>query len=65
MPKNENLIKRRKEMNMTQEEVAKRAGILREYYNLIENGRKTPSLRVAKKIARALMSGVDALFYDV
>ena len=65
MDKNQRLIKRRKELNLTQEEVARLAGILRPYYNMIENGKKVPSLPIAKKIAKVLRSGVDALFYDV
>ena len=65
MAKNERLFKRRKELNLTQEEVAKKAGIQRYYYNMIENGHKVPSLHIAKKLAKVLRSGVDALFYDI
>ncbi len=62
--KKSRLHKRRTELNLTQEEVAKMAGISRPYYSMIENGRQDPSLKLAKKIAKILRSGVDALFYD-
>ena len=62
--KKSRLYKRRMELNLTQEEIAKKAGITRPYYSMIENGRQDPSLKLAKKIAKILRSGVDALFYD-
>ncbi|MMZ57946.1 helix-turn-helix protein [compost metagenome] len=36
------------------DEVAKLCEISRSYYTLIENGDKTPSVKVAKKIAKTL-----------
>ena len=65
MAKNIKLEKRRLQMNLTQEEVAKLVGVSRPFYSMIENGHKVPSLPTAKKIAKVLRSGVDALFYDV
>lgn len=48
--------------NLTQEEVAHRTGITRQFYSMIENGERTPSVKVAKKIASAL--GIDwTLFF--
>ena len=48
--------------NLTQEEVAHRTGITRQFYSMIENGERTPSVKVAKKIASTL--GVDwTLFF--
>ncbi len=65
MEKNLRLEKRRLELNLTQEQVARLIGVSRPFYSMIENGRKIPSLQTAKKIAKVLRSGVDALFYDI
>ncbi len=46
--------KARKELGLTQKEVAKKAGIHFNHYNRIENGKAFPSIKVAEKIARAL-----------
>jgi len=49
--------------NMTQEQLAKKAGISRTMITEIENGNADPSVRVAKKIAAVL--GFDwTLFYQ-
>ncbi|MBD1223252.1 helix-turn-helix transcriptional regulator [Virgibacillus halodenitrificans] len=40
--------------SLTQEEVAKLSGISRSHYTHIEQGNKTPSVEVAKRIARTL-----------
>jgi len=39
---------------LTQEEVAKLAGISRTHYTHLEQGNKNPSVTVAKKVAKAL-----------
>ncbi|MED0707112.1 helix-turn-helix transcriptional regulator [Aneurinibacillus aneurinilyticus] len=39
---------------LSHDEVAELSGISRSYYTHIENGTKTPSVNVAKKIAKAL-----------
>lgn len=47
----------------THEEIANRVGIKRQYYSMIENGSRTPSVGVAKKIAAAL--GFDwTIFFE-
>jgi putative transcriptional regulator len=56
------LIKARKDLGMTQEELAKKANISRTYLTNIENGIYTPSLEVAKNIASILDMSIDALF---
>lgn len=48
------LIKKRNQVNLTQEEVAVAAGIARTTYSMIEQGCRSPSVIVAKKIASAL-----------
>jgi putative transcriptional regulator len=48
---------------MTHEKVAKLSSISRSFYTHIENGTKTPSVEVAKKIAQTL--GFDwTLFFE-
>jgi putative transcriptional regulator len=44
----------RNKRNLTQEEVAKLSDISRSFYTHIEAGTKTPSVEVAKKIAKTL-----------
>lgn len=46
--------KARKELGLTQKEVAKKAGIHFNHYNRIENGKASPSVEVTEKIAKAL-----------
>lgn len=52
----------RARQGMTQEEVAKKAGISRAAYANIERGNRTPSLPVAMRIAKVLGQPVDVLF---
>lgn len=46
--------KMRKQKELTQEKLAELTGIDYSYLNLIENGKRNPSLRVIAKIARIL-----------
>ncbi|OPA76772.1 XRE family transcriptional regulator [Paenibacillus selenitireducens] len=48
---------KRKELGLSQDEVAKRTRISRQYYNAIENKKRKPSVELAKCIASEL--GVD------
>lgn len=48
------LIKIRKNMNLTQQNVAEKAGISRAYYTEIELGVKNPTVITAQKIAKIL-----------
>ena len=53
----------RKEKALTEAEVSARAGITQQHYNFIENGKRRPSVAVAKKIAAVL--GFDwTRFYE-
>lgn len=56
------LIESRKKLSMTQEDLAAKVGISRAYFTNIENGKHTPSLEVAKKIAATLNMSIDDLF---
>jgi len=50
-----NRIKRKRRLlNLTQEELAAKVGISPVYVGYIEQGRNTPSLEVLEKIAKAL-----------
>lgn len=44
----------RLKLDLTQEQVAERAGISRTFYTEIETGSKKPSTKTAKKIAQVL-----------
>ena len=49
-----NLKQLREDKNMRQYDLAQEAGISRSYYTMIENGKKRPSPKVAKRIAKIL-----------
>ena len=51
---NQNLIARRRQLEMSQEAVAFQADITRPGYIFIEQGKRTPSVVTAIKIANAL-----------
>lgn len=44
----------REQKKLTHQKVADLAGIKRQYYGMIENGERTPSVSTAKKIAKIL-----------
>lgn len=48
------LVLKREEKCLTHEEVASRADIQRQYYGMIENGTRNPSVEVAKRISNVL-----------
>ena len=58
---NESLYNARKRKNWSQEKLAKKAGLNRSFYVMIEGGR-IPNLRTAYKIADALEERVDEIF---
>lgn len=48
---------------LTQKDMADRLGVSKEYYNMIENDKKTPSVTIAKEIGKILK--IDwTTFYD-
>lgn len=57
------LIKTRKNMNKTQEDIANEARISRSMYAMVENGKRDPSVTVAKNIA-AILSVEWTLFFE-
>lgn len=59
----ENTIRqRRKELGLSQEELAKRCGVSRQTVNAIENNKYDPTLALAFRLAGELQVTVDQLF---
>lgn len=54
--------KRRKEIGLTQEELADKIGVSRQYMGFIEQARNVPSVEVLEKIARNLKISLSDLF---
>ena len=58
----ENSIReRRKELGLSQEELAKRCGVSRQTVNAIENNKYDPTLSLAFALAKELQTTVDIL----
>lgn len=60
--KNENLIKARKELGLTQSDLAKKAGCKKTAVSNWENGYATPPMERAFKVAEILGKDVSYLF---
>lgn len=59
----ENIIRnRRRELGLSQEELAKRCGVSRQTVNAIENNKYDPTLALAFRLAKELQVTVDELF---
>ena len=59
----ENVIKvKRKELGLSQEELAKKCGVARQTVNAIENNKYDPTLALAFNLAKELHVTVDELF---
>ena len=59
----ENIIReKRKELGLSQEELAKRCGVARQTVNAIENNKYDPTLALAFNLAKELQITVDELF---
>ena len=54
---------RRKEMGLSQAELAKKGGVSRQTVNAIENNKYDPTLSLAFHLAGELSMTVDELFY--
>ena len=53
---------KRRELGLSQEELAKRCGVSRQTVNAIENNKYDPTLSLAVQLARELGTTVDSLF---
>ena len=60
---NNRLKQSRGKAGLSQQQLASRAGISRQAYFALESGKATPSTEVALRLARALGTRVDALFF--
>lgn len=58
----QNIIDRRKSVGLSQENLAKHAGLSRSHLGKLENARHSASVETVEKIARALGVDVDVLF---
>ncbi len=59
----ENIIRdKRKQMGLSQEELAKKCGVSRQTVNAIENNKYDPTLNLAFSLAKELNTTVDELF---
>ena len=59
----ENIIReKRRELGLSQEELAKRCGVSRQTVNAIENNKYDPTLALAFALAKQLQLTVDELF---
>ena len=58
-----NLESIRLEKKLSHNEIADLSGISRSFYTLIENGNRTPSIGVAKRISLALNLTLDEFFH--
>ena len=56
------LKEKRKDLNLTQTEVALKSKISIRYYQYLENGDCTPNVEIAQRIARVLNTSVEELF---
>ncbi len=54
--------RKRKQLELTQEDVADKVGISRAYMGYIEQGRNAPSLEILEKIAKVLKSSISEFF---
>lgn len=55
----------RREKGMTGAVVAEKVGVTQQFYNFIENGKRRPSVEVAKRIAAVLGFDWTKFFEDV
>ncbi len=56
--------RRRRELDLSQEELAERAGLHRNYVSGIETGTRNPSLKNIEKLAQSLNISIARLFTD-
>jgi len=57
-----NIRELRTKLNLTQEDLAQKAGVRRETIVFLEQGKYNPSLNLAHEVSRALKSSIDEVF---
>jgi putative transcriptional regulator len=65
MKKRKILVDLRNSRNLKQKDIAKAVGITTSYYGMIEQGVRTPTLEVAKKIADFFGKSVEEIFLKI
>lgn len=55
----------RRRQGLSQLALAKQIGVARQTVNLIENGKYNPSLELCVRLARALQTDLNTLFWEV
>ncbi|WP_055109687.1 helix-turn-helix transcriptional regulator [Paenibacillus ihumii] len=55
---------KRKELGLSQLELAERVGVTRQTINAVENNKYDPSLKLAMNIAKVLQVTVEELFFE-
>lgn len=58
-----NIRKLRRSLDLSQEELAKKAGISRVYISNLERGEQNPSINLSLRLAKALGVTAEQLFY--
>jgi transcriptional regulator with XRE-family HTH domain len=56
-----NIFTLRNNLRLTQEELAQKCGVTQQFIQMLENGKKNPSVSTLKKLAAALGVTVDEL----
>lgn len=64
MAKNLRIKSARAALDMSQEELAKKAGVTRQTINAVENGDYNPTIKLCIAICRALGKTLDELFWE-
>lgn len=64
MAKNLMIKSARAALDMSQEELAKKAGVTRQTINAVENGDYNPTIKLCIAICRALGKTLDELFWE-
>src|SRR5271156_5177742 len=54
----------REQKHLSQGDIEKRTGLLRCYISRVENGHTVPAIETLEKMARAMETPMDQLFYD-
>lgn len=57
-----NIRELRTKFNMTQEDLAQKAGVRRETIVFLEQGKYNPSLNLAHEVSKTLKSSIDEVF---
>ena len=57
-----NIRELRTKLNLTQEDLAQKAGVRRETIVFLEQGKYNPSLNLAHEVSKALKSSIDEVF---